>query len=67
MSPSSKSLLLVLGNLVSVTMVAWSSRAFYLHADLAGWGDDADYLTLRVAEVACRGKRRALSKGVDNR
>jgi hypothetical protein len=41
MSPSSKSLLLVLGNLVSVTMVAWSSRAFYLHADLAGWGDAA--------------------------
>jgi len=41
MSPSSKSLLLVLGNLVSVTMVAWSSRASYLHADLAGWGDAA--------------------------
>jgi hypothetical protein len=37
----SKSLLLIGGNLVSVAMVLWFSRAFYFHAGLAGWGDAA--------------------------
>jgi len=35
----SKTLLWVLSNLVSGVMVLWSSRAFHLHAYLAGWGD----------------------------
>lgn len=41
LSNRSKNPLLTVGNLVSVAMVLWSSRAFYFHADLAGWGDAA--------------------------
>jgi hypothetical protein len=39
MSLSSKSMFLIVGNLISGIMVLWSSRAFYFHAGLAGWGD----------------------------
>ena len=36
-----KKLSLMFANMVSAMTVLWSSRAFYFHANLAGWGDAA--------------------------
>lgn len=41
LSIRSTNLLLIVAHFAAVAIVLWSCRAFYVHADLAGWGDAA--------------------------